>query len=189
MKKLPHILIFNPDQWRGDVLGHTGNPAAVTPNLDQFVKQDAVSFRHAFCQHPVCTPSRSSFMSGWYPHIRGHRSLFHRISPMCGRLKQWGRQVASKDLVNSNTYWDIRSYDLSEKTAQTLSSSELAFFDHAVDFSPRIQGKPFSVPRAVRIGRSPGIAPAQYLWLLGKSWARLGVHRLAAKPPWLQTRN
>ena len=24
----PHILIFNPDQWRGDVLGHVGNPAA-----------------------------------------------------------------------------------------------------------------------------------------------------------------
>ena len=24
----PHILIFNPDQWRGDVLGHVGNPGA-----------------------------------------------------------------------------------------------------------------------------------------------------------------
>ncbi len=79
MKKLPHILIFNPDQWRGDVLGHMGNPAAVTPNLDQFVMHDAVSFRHAFCQHSVCTPSRSSFMTGWYPHVRGHRSLFHML--------------------------------------------------------------------------------------------------------------
>jgi hypothetical protein len=41
----PHILIFNPDQWRGDVLGHVGNPAAVTPNLDRLVANDAVSFR------------------------------------------------------------------------------------------------------------------------------------------------
>ena len=24
----PHIVIFNPDQWRGDVLKHLGNPAA-----------------------------------------------------------------------------------------------------------------------------------------------------------------
>ena len=24
-----HRVIFNPDQWRGDVLGHAGNPAAV----------------------------------------------------------------------------------------------------------------------------------------------------------------
>jgi len=26
----PHILIFNPDQWRGDAVGHMGNLAAVT---------------------------------------------------------------------------------------------------------------------------------------------------------------
>jgi hypothetical protein len=29
MTKRPHIVIFN--QWRGDALGHMGNPAAVTP--------------------------------------------------------------------------------------------------------------------------------------------------------------
>ncbi|MGE5548937.1 MAG: sulfatase-like hydrolase/transferase [Bacteroidota bacterium] len=65
--KKPHIIIINPDQWRGDVLGHMGNPAAVTPHLDQAVENDFVSFRRAFCQNPVCTPSRYSFMTGWYP--------------------------------------------------------------------------------------------------------------------------
>ena len=79
MKKQPHIVIFNPDQWRGDVLGHLGNPAAVTPNLDMLVGSGAVSFRNAFCQNPVCTPSRCSFMTGWYPHIRGHRTMFHML--------------------------------------------------------------------------------------------------------------
>ena len=28
-----HRVIFNPDHYRGDVLGHVGNPGAVTPNL------------------------------------------------------------------------------------------------------------------------------------------------------------
>jgi len=79
MTKRPHIVIFNPDQWRGDVLGHMGNPAAVTPNLDRLVRTDSVSFRHAYCQNPVCTPSRCSFMSGWYPHVRGHRTMFHMM--------------------------------------------------------------------------------------------------------------
>ncbi|MFO7872000.1 MAG: sulfatase-like hydrolase/transferase [Kiritimatiellia bacterium] len=74
-KKLPNIIIFNPDQWRGDVLAHMGNPGAVTPNLDRFAATEGVSFRNAFCQNPVCTPSRCSFMSGWYPHVRGHRSM------------------------------------------------------------------------------------------------------------------
>jgi len=80
----PHIVIFNPDQWRGDVVGHLGNPAAVTPNLDRFAAADAVSFRWAFCQNPVCTPSRCSFMTGWYPHVRGHRTMFHMLHPERG---------------------------------------------------------------------------------------------------------
>ncbi|MCC7408791.1 MAG: sulfatase-like hydrolase/transferase [Phycisphaeraceae bacterium] len=81
MSGRPHIVVFNPDQWRGDVLGHAGNPAAVTPNLDGLVETEAVSFTRTFCQNPVCTPSRCSFMTGWYPHVRGHRSLLHMLRP------------------------------------------------------------------------------------------------------------
>ncbi|MCA9987559.1 MAG: sulfatase-like hydrolase/transferase [Anaerolineales bacterium] len=81
MPKKPNIIIFNPDQWRADVMGHLGNPAAHTPNLDAFVAAEAVSFANAFCQNPVCTPSRCSFMTGWYPHVRGHRTMFHMLHP------------------------------------------------------------------------------------------------------------
>ena len=80
-QKRPNIIIFNPDQWRGDVLGHVGNPAAYTPNLDRFVEEDAVSFKNAFCQNPVSTPSRCSFMTGWYPHTRGHRTMHYMLHP------------------------------------------------------------------------------------------------------------
>ena len=79
MAKPPNIVVFVPDQWRGDVLGHMGNPAAVTPNLDRFVENEAVSFRNAICQNPVCVPSRCSFMTGWYPHVRGHRTFVHLL--------------------------------------------------------------------------------------------------------------
>ena len=75
-RKLPHIIIFNPDQWRGEALGHAGNLAVKTPNIDNVVKKDGVSFVRAYCQNTVCTPSRCSFMSGWYPHVRGHRTMF-----------------------------------------------------------------------------------------------------------------
>jgi arylsulfatase A-like enzyme len=81
MTTRPHLLFFNPDEWRSDVLGHMGNRAAITPNLDQFVAQDAVSFRHAACQNPVCTPSRCSFLTGWYPHVRGHRTQHYKLQP------------------------------------------------------------------------------------------------------------
>ena len=104
--KQPHIILFNPDQWRGDVLGHLGNPAAVTLNLDQMVATDGVSFANAFCQNPVCTPSRCSFMTGWYPHTHGHRTMFHMLQPdepnLLKRLKDAGYFVwwgGKNDLV------------------------------------------------------------------------------------------
>ncbi|MDW7655813.1 MAG: sulfatase-like hydrolase/transferase [Bacillota bacterium] len=80
-KKLPHIIIFNPDQFRSDALGHLGCEAAVTPNLDGMCETDGVSFAKAFCQNPVCTPSRCSFMSGWYPHVHGHRTMYYMMQP------------------------------------------------------------------------------------------------------------
>ena len=76
-----HIVIFNPDEWRGDVLGHMGNPAAVTPMLDEWMQTEAVSFRNAYCQNPVCTPSRCSFLTGWYPHVHGHRTMHYMLQP------------------------------------------------------------------------------------------------------------
>ncbi|MFR2116196.1 MAG: hypothetical protein ACLS45_02885 [Subdoligranulum sp.] len=61
MAKQPHIIIFNPDEMRGDALAHLGNPASITPNLDAFAAHEAVSFGQAYCQNPVCVPSRCSF--------------------------------------------------------------------------------------------------------------------------------
>jgi len=90
----PNIILFNPDQWRGDILGHMGNLGAVTPVLDGLVRDSAVSFRNAFCQNTVCTPSRCSFMTGWYPHVNGHRTMYHMLrshEPMLLRtLRQEG---------------------------------------------------------------------------------------------------
>ncbi len=79
MKKKPHIIIFNPDQFRADALHHMGCEAAVTPNMDKTAAEDGISFRNAFCQNPVCTPSRCSFMTGWYTHIHGHRTMYYML--------------------------------------------------------------------------------------------------------------
>lgn len=115
----PNVVIFNPDQWRGDVLGHLGNPGAVTPNLDAMVAQDGVSFSQAFCQNTVCTPSRCSFMTGWYPHVRGHRTMYHMLQPdepmLLRTLKEAGYTVwwgGKNDVVPAQngygTYCDVK---------------------------------------------------------------------------------
>ncbi|MBR4122600.1 MAG: sulfatase-like hydrolase/transferase, partial [Erysipelotrichaceae bacterium] len=101
MKKRPHIIIFNPDEMRWDSMGHMGNPAARTPFLDRFAEEEAVSFSQAFCQNPVCVPSRCSFFTGLYPHTNGHRTMNHLLHPwesdLFAELKASGYQVWMND--------------------------------------------------------------------------------------------
>lgn len=66
MNKQPNILWICTDQQRKDTLGCYGNPWVNTPNLDAMAQTSAI-FEHAYCQSPICTPSRSSFLTGRYP--------------------------------------------------------------------------------------------------------------------------
>lgn len=75
-----NFIYFNPDEMRADALGCYGHPLVKTPNIDAFAV-DAVRFEQCHVQHPVCTPSRASFMTGWYPHVAGHRTLWHTLRP------------------------------------------------------------------------------------------------------------
>ena len=106
MMKKPHIIILNPDEMRWDSMGHSGNPAAQTPYLDYLAREEAVSFGRAYCQNPVCVPSRCSFFTGLYPHTRGHRTmqyLLHEDEPtLFSELKDAGYYVwmnARNDLL------------------------------------------------------------------------------------------
>lgn len=62
----PNILWYCTDQQRYDTIGALGNPYVRTPTIDSVVQQ-GVAFTHTYCQSPICTPSRSSFMTGMYP--------------------------------------------------------------------------------------------------------------------------
>jgi len=62
----PNILWICTDQQRYDTIGALGNPHIRTPNLDRLVAE-GVAFTNAYCQSPICTPSRASFLAGRYP--------------------------------------------------------------------------------------------------------------------------
>ena len=70
MPSRPNILWYCTDQQRFDTIAALGNVHINTPNLDRFVGESA-TFTHAFCQSPICTPSRASFLTGMYPSAVG----------------------------------------------------------------------------------------------------------------------
>lgn len=66
MASRPNILWICTDQQRFDTIHALGNNHIRTPNLDRLVGE-GVSFTNAYCQNPVCSPSRASFLTGRYP--------------------------------------------------------------------------------------------------------------------------
>jgi len=62
----PNILWFCADGQRYDTIHALNSPAARTPTLDRLLER-GVCFTQAYCQNPLCTPSRASFMTGRYP--------------------------------------------------------------------------------------------------------------------------
>jgi len=88
----PNLLLFMPDQLRTDALGCMGNPLAVTPNFDKLAEQ-GLALSNCHVQHTVCTPSRCSMFTGWYPHTRGYRSLYYLLRPDEPNLFKYLRQA------------------------------------------------------------------------------------------------
>ena len=66
--KQPNILWICTDQQRYDTIGALGYPGVSTPNIDRLV-HEGVAFERAYCQSPICTPSRASFLTGTYPSV------------------------------------------------------------------------------------------------------------------------
>ncbi|MEH6547234.1 MAG: sulfatase-like hydrolase/transferase, partial [Sneathiella sp.] len=70
MGKPRNILFIMCDQLRADYLGCTGHPSIKTPHIDALAGKGVI-FDRAFCQAPVCGPSRMSFYTGRYMHSHG----------------------------------------------------------------------------------------------------------------------
>ncbi|GAB3754074.1 sulfatase-like hydrolase/transferase [Microlunatus parietis] len=65
----PNLLLITTDQQHYECLG-VRTPALSTPNLDRLAADGAL-FDRAYCPNPLCSPSRSSIITGQYPSSHG----------------------------------------------------------------------------------------------------------------------
>jgi choline-sulfatase len=62
----PNIVLIMSDQHHPRFMGCAGEPILKTPHLDALAAR-GTRFSHAYCNFPLCCPSRMSFMTARYP--------------------------------------------------------------------------------------------------------------------------
>ncbi|MEY3775143.1 MAG: hypothetical protein RLZZ129_1923, partial [Verrucomicrobiota bacterium] len=70
----PNVLMIVADQHHAGLIGCAGAAQVHTPHLDALAAS-GMRFTNAYCQNPICTPSRVSILSGQYCHNHGYYGL------------------------------------------------------------------------------------------------------------------
>ena len=85
MEPMNLLFIFS-DQHSKRVTGCYGNSYVKTPNLDRLA-ENGVRFNNAYCNSPLCVPSRASMVTGNYASRNGYWDNAHAFAGECA---SWG---------------------------------------------------------------------------------------------------
>jgi arylsulfatase A-like enzyme len=152
--------------------------AMPTPNL-QALAEEGVLFRQAFCANPTCSASRSTLLTGMYPHNNGMTGLAHRgwslndySQHIVHTLRDAGYTTVLTGVQHVTSHqegepWTIIGYDrhlgnqdAHERAADYLTSQPEEPFFLAVGFSdPHREFEPVSDAGDPRYCRPPDPIP------------------------------
>lgn len=91
----PNLILIIADDMAWDDCGAYGHPDIRTPNIDRLAKE-GMRFTHAFLTTSSCSPSRSSIITGTYPHQTDAEQL-HWPLP--------GDRITFVEQLKANGYW------------------------------------------------------------------------------------
>ena len=122
----PNIVLIMIDDLNDYPEGFNGHPQAITPNIKALTRS-GVKFKNAYSNDPMCGPSRSSMMTGVYPH---NSSNFWQ--------KSW---LKNKVLTNTKTIMEKfkeNGYNVigSGKIMHVNKKDMWTEFEHAADYGP-----------------------------------------------------
>jgi arylsulfatase A-like enzyme len=122
----PNVVLIVCDDLNDYVTGLGGHPQARTPHLERLAAT-GVSFARAYSNNPICAPSRSSFLTGIYPHTsRNHH------------FDAWHRNPVLKNSRTVMDYFKQNGYRVvgSGKIMHHLRTEEWTEFKHKADYGP-----------------------------------------------------
>jgi arylsulfatase A-like enzyme len=113
-----NVLFISIDDLRTEVASF-GSARALTPNIDALAAR-GVKFDRAYCQYPLCNPSRASLLTGRYPRtleLYGNRDWFGAWYPELVSLPKYFKQQGYRtirygkifhgDTIDDAAAWDI----------------------------------------------------------------------------------
>lgn len=138
-------------------IGAYGHPLVKTPHIDKLADEGRL-FENAFCNFPLCGPSRASFMTGLYPEQNGVtvlRRLFRDYVPDAVTLSQH----FSANGYTSTRVGKIYHYD-NPRGIGTDGHDDPASWDHKIN--PRGRDKD---DEDITFSLNPGSFGATLSWL------------------------
>ncbi len=84
-----NVVFIMSDEHSRRVLGAYGNGVVRSPNLDALAAAGTL-FENAYCNCPICVPSRASFATGRYVHAIGY---WDNAFPYQGTPPSWGHRL------------------------------------------------------------------------------------------------
>ena len=91
----PNVVLIIADDMAWDDCGAYGNPKVRTPHIDRLARE-GMRFDRAFVTASSCSPSRSSILTGRYPHNTGAEELHWPLPP---------EQVTFVEKLKASGYW------------------------------------------------------------------------------------
>ena len=89
--KRPNLLIIMSDEHAPMFSSVHGHPLVQTPNMERLAAM-GTTFDNAYCNSPLCMPSRMSFMTGRYIH---HQDTWDNACPLRVDALTWAHQLRS----------------------------------------------------------------------------------------------
>jgi arylsulfatase A-like enzyme len=122
----PNVLLIVCDDLNDYVNGYGGHPQARTPNLEALAAS-GVCFTRAYSNNPICAPSRSSFLTGVYPHTSKNP-----------HFAKWFRNPVLRNSRTLMDYFRLNGYLTmgSGKLMHHHRPEEWTEFKHKADYGP-----------------------------------------------------
>lgn len=113
--KQPNVLLICTDHWAAEHLGFAGNPAILTPGLNE-IASCGVRFSNAYSECPVCIPARRTLMTGMNAKSHGDRVFndqldFPKVTTLAQAFRDAGYQADAVGKLHVHPQRDRIGFD------------------------------------------------------------------------------